>query len=129
MYSRANAKGESGYANSLPGPGDPRDERVMPPRLPREEIEQRCKHRHLLSSESEQHRLHAGQIEPGSRVYGMSTCTYPGNTRPGSGRWTLSAPSIAEHYLPSPSGAQILEWPAQLGLKWPGQLVSDSHPS
>ena len=45
---------------------------------------------------------------------GMST--YPGNTRPGSGRWTLSAPSIAEHYLPIPSGA-----------KWPGQLGSDSH--
>ena len=105
-------------ADSLPGPGDPRDEGVMTPRLPREEIEQRCKHRHL-SSESEQHRLQAGQIEPGSRVYGMST--YPGNTRPGSGRWTLSAPHIAEHYLPIPPGAQILEWPGQLG--------SDSHSS
>ena len=59
----------AGCADSLPGPGNPRDEGVMPPRLPREEIEQRCKHRHLLSSEPEQHRLRAGQIEQGSRVY------------------------------------------------------------
>ena len=46
----------------------------MPPRLPREEIEQRCKHRQtmllrLLSSEPEQHRLQARQIEQGPRVY------------------------------------------------------------